>query len=88
MDRPEHYVRPDDEPMPPILSWWRRTYGHIYHFMFQKTPGYEPPYHANGNAATINDPRYPRMFLQAREEFPSTKVDRVAPDDDEGDHRE
>ena len=49
--------------------------------MFEKQPGYEPPYHANGNGATINDPRYPSIFMDAREELPSARVDRVAPED-------
>lgn len=44
-------------------------------------------YHANGHGATINDPRYPRMFVQAREEFPNTNVDRVDPDN-EGNERD
>ncbi len=64
------------------MSWWRRAYGHFRHFMFEKEPGYEPPNHANGQGATINDPRYPTIFMDARAELPNTRVDRVAPDDD------
>jgi hypothetical protein len=74
-------VRPDSEPAPPKSSWWRRTYRRFQRFMFEKQPGYEPPYHASGQGATISDPRYPTIFMDARDELPSTRVDRVAPDD-------
>jgi hypothetical protein len=83
MDRPAHYVRPDDEPPPPALSWWRRLYGHFHHFMFEKQPGYVPPYHANGHGATIADPRYPEMFIEGRGVLDNPEAERITTDEND-----
>jgi hypothetical protein len=77
MDRPEHFVRADDAPPPPPVKWWKRLYGHLHHFMFEKEPGYVPLYHGNYQGATINDPRYtPGLFNRERVDLSNPEADR------------
>ncbi len=84
MDRPEHYVRPDDAPDPVPAPWWRRAYQHFHHFMFEKKPGYEPPYHNNFQGATINDPRYaPGLFNRERVDLSNPGADRIQSDEND-----
>jgi hypothetical protein len=82
MDRPEHYVRPDDEPLPPPMKWWKRLYARFRHFMFEQEPGYVPPYHGNFQGATINDPRYtPGLFNRERVDLSNPEADRNVTND-------
>ncbi len=84
MEEPQHYVRPEDAPEPVTPGWWRRAYQRFYHFMFEKEPGYEPPYHGNAQGATINDPRYtPGLFNRERVDLSDPEAERIATEDDD-----
>jgi hypothetical protein len=74
----EHYVRPDGlpEPSDETRNLWSRLWSRFYRFMFEKKPGYVPPYHGNFQGATINDPRYPGLFNMPRSDDDGNEVER------------